>query len=117
MVEEITDANFDEKTGQTGLVVVDFHATWCGPCKMYGPIFEQVAGENTDVKFYKMDNDANQKGKDLGVMGVPTTIFFKGGAEVDRQAGLMDAVTLKSKVDSLKVTNVNTGKPLNTSTP
>ena len=101
MVEEITDANFVEKTGG-GLVVVDFHATWCGPCKIYGPVFEEVAGQNSDIKFFKMDNDANQKGKELGVMGVPTTIFFKDGKEVDRQSGAMPAETLKSKIDSLK---------------
>ena len=101
MVEELTDANFDEKT-RSGLVVVDFHATWCGPCKMYAPIFEQVAGQITDVKFYKMDNDKNQKGKDLGVMGVPTTIFFKDGAEIDRQVGALDTETLKSKVEAQK---------------
>ena len=59
MVDEITDATFEEETSE-GVVLIDFWATWCGPCKMQSPVIDQLSEEMDDVKFTKMDVDQNQ---------------------------------------------------------
>ena len=60
MVDEITDATFEEETSE-GVVLIDFWATWCGPCKMQSPVIDQLSEEMDDVKFTKMDVDQNQE--------------------------------------------------------
>lgn len=87
MVEEITDQNFAEETNN-GVVLTDFWATWCGPCKMQSPVIDQLAEERQDVKFTKMDVDQNQEtAKDLGIMAIPTLLIKKNGQIVDRLTG------------------------------
>ena len=67
MVDEITDATFEEETSE-GVVLIDFWATWCGPCKMQSPVIDQLSEEMDDVKFTKMDVDQNQEtARNLGV--------------------------------------------------
>lgn len=68
MVDAITDKNFDEET-KNGVVLTDFWATWCGPCKMQSPVVDELAKERQDVKFTKMDVDQNQDtAKALGII-------------------------------------------------
>ena len=87
MVEAINDQNFEEETN-SGVALIDFWATWCGPCKMQSPVIEQLAEERQDVKFYKMDVDQNQDtAKNLGIMAIPTLIIKKDGNIVDRITG------------------------------
>jgi thioredoxin 1 len=79
---EITDANFASEVEQDGgLALVDFWATWCGPCRMVAPILEELAGEyEGKVKVGKLDVDANQQtAVRFGVRSIPTIMFFKGG--------------------------------------
>ena len=69
--------------------VVDFYAVWCGPCKMFGPIFEEVANEK-DMDFVKLDVDKySDIAREYGVMSIPTIILFKDGVEVKRYTGFM----------------------------
>jgi len=69
--------------------VVDFYATWCGPCKMFGPIFEEVSKTN-NINFIKVDVDKNSDiAREYGVMSIPTIILFKEGKEVKRFTGFM----------------------------
>ena len=69
--------------------VVDFYATWCGPCKMFGPIFEEV-GEQENINFVKIDVDKNPEiAREYGVMTIPTIISFDKGKEVKRHIGFM----------------------------
>ena len=69
--------------------VVDFYATWCGPCKMFGPIFEEVSKEK-DVNFVKLDVDNfSDIAREYGVMSIPTIIVFRDGKEVKRFTGFM----------------------------
>ena len=69
--------------------VVDFYATWCGPCKMFGPIFEEVANEK-NINFVKLDVDKyGDIARKYGVMSIPTIILFNDGKEVKRHTGFM----------------------------
>ena len=86
----VTDANFkDEVEQHTGLAVVDFWATWCGPCRMVAPILDQLAGEyNGKAKVIKVDVDTNQTtASRFNIRSIPTVLFFKDGKIVDQVVG------------------------------
>lgn len=89
MALEITDATFDSTISQPGLTVIDFWAEWCGPCRMVGPVIEELAKEyEGKVVIGKCDVDTNSEApRKLGVRGIPAIIFFKDGKEVDRVTG------------------------------
>ena len=89
--------NFNDiiKSGQ--LTLVDFYATWCGPCKMQGPIVEQLSEERTDVKFCKLNIDeAMQIAMSLGITSIPTIMVVKDGEITYKQAGLMQKAQLNA---------------------
>lgn len=70
--------------------IVDFYATWCGPCKMLGPVFESVSEEVSDIKFVKVDIDKHEDlCREYKVMSVPTLILFENGKEVRRSIGFI----------------------------
>lgn len=97
MVEAITDQNFKDET-KDGVVLTDFWATWCGPCKMQSPVVEKLAEERQDVKFTKMDVDQNPNTpKEFGIMAIPTLLIKKDGEVVDRITGY----TPKEKLDEI----------------
>lgn len=86
----ITDKDFEEKVlKSSGPVLVDFWATWCGPCKMAEPVLEELSNEYSGkVTIAKVDVDANQSSSSkYGIMSIPTTVLFKGGKEIGRQVG------------------------------
>lgn len=86
----VNNDNFEELVkNNKGLVLLDFYATWCGPCKMLSPILEQVNEECSDITVAKLDVDEGLKvAKEFGVMSVPTTIVFVNGVEKERMVGL-----------------------------
>lgn len=86
-MKEFIDGNFVEEINE-GLVLVDFFANWCGPCKMIGPHLEALAKEKSDVKFLKVDIDNHQELKTIyQIKSIPTLILFKDGIEVSRRVG------------------------------
>ena len=88
-VEHLNEDNFDEKIA-SGVTLVDFFATWCGPCKMLGPVIEEL-GEESDgsYKVFKLDVDEGADiAMDYGVMSVPTMVIFKNGEEFGRMIGV-----------------------------
>jgi thioredoxin 1 len=87
-IVNVTDQNFSQETSE-GLVLADFWAPWCGPCKMIAPVLEEIDGEMEDkVQIVKLDVDENQEtaGK-YGVMSIPTLLLFKDGEVVDQVIG------------------------------
>ncbi len=98
----VTDDTFETEVIQSDkMVIVDFWATWCGPCKMIAPILEEVASEYEDqVKIAKLDVDANNRtaGK-YGIMSIPSLLFFRNGEEVDRVIGAIPKSQLKSRLE------------------
>ena len=100
----INDSNFNEKINQNKLVLVDFFATWCGPCRMQGPILERVKDELGDqVEIYKLDVDeAEKSAKAYGVMSIPTLILFKDGKEVAKNVGLMSQERVLDMIENNK---------------
>jgi thioredoxin 2 len=90
----LTESDFDRQIGKSDIpVVVDFWAAWCGPCKMMAPQFERAAKElEPSVRLAKLDTEAAQGiAARYGIRSIPTMIAFKGGREVSRQTGAMDA--------------------------
>ncbi|NMA05163.1 MAG: thioredoxin [Acholeplasmataceae bacterium] len=86
-MKEFIDSNFEEEISE-GLVLVDFFATWCGPCKMISPQLEELAKEKSDVKFLKVDVDNHPDLKvSYQVKSIPTLVLFKDGIEVSRRVG------------------------------
>lgn len=84
-----TEDNFNELIGGD-LVLVDFFATWCGPCKMLSPVLEELASERDNVKVVKIDIDENAElARSYGIMSVPTMILFKNGKQVSMKNGYM----------------------------
>lgn len=103
-VLHVTDANFDDEIIKSDLpVLVDFSATWCGPCKQLKPIVEELATQyEGKVKIAHVDVDeARQAAMKYGVMSVPTVLYLKGGQVRDSQIGVLAKEKMAAKIDSL----------------
>lgn len=104
MTVEVTDSNFEEEVLKSDKpVLVDFWAEWCGPCRMVGPIVDELAKEyDGKVVMAKMDVDSNpDTSVKFGIRNIPTILFFKNGEIADKQVGAVPKATLASKLDAL----------------
>jgi len=104
MAIEITDANFDELVMKsTQPVVVDFWAEWCGPCRMIGPIIDELYTEYEGKALIgKVNVDANSGvATQFGVRSIPTVLFIKNGEVVDKSVGAVPKTTLSGKLDAI----------------
>lgn len=89
MIKHATEENFNDLIHKE-LVLVDFFATWCGPCKMLGPVLEDLANDRSNVEIVKVDVDKCENiARSYGIMSVPTLLLFKNGALVSKKSGYM----------------------------
>lgn len=95
---ELTESNFEETISNNDIVLVDWWASWCGPCRMFAPIFEEAAEQHDDIVFGKVDTEANQAlAGGAGIMSIPTLMVFRDGIRVFSQPGALP----KSALDDL----------------
>lgn len=103
MALEFTDSNLKEYIAGNKLVVVDFWAEWCGPCRMIAPIINELATEyEGKVAIGKMNVDDNiETPERFGIRNIPTILFFKGGELVDKHVGIIQKSALEEKINAL----------------
>lgn len=100
---ELTDDNFETTIKDSNIVLVDFWATWCGPCKQFAPVFEQSAKDNPDIVHGKLDMEAEQRtAAAAGITSIPTLMAFREGVLVFSQASALPADALAQAVESVK---------------
>ena len=102
MAKIATNTSFDELLQSEKLVIVDFWATWCGPCRMLSPLLDEVEAEMEDkVEVVKVNvDDADEIAMRFRIMSIPTLIFFKNGEMVDRSVGAMPKSALVEKINA-----------------
>lgn len=100
----LTSASFESEVNvKDTLVVIDFWASWCGPCKMLAPVYEKVAGEMTDVKFCKVNVDEEPElAREFQISSIPTVICVKNGEAKDISVGYMSEGELRAYVEKNK---------------
>lgn len=105
MTQPLNDSQFSENVlNSKGLVLVDFWAEWCGPCRQLGPILEAIDEEmGGDVTIYKMNvDDSPETASQFGIRSIPTMFLFKDGKHVDTKVGLNTQSTISSWIESYK---------------
>ena len=102
-IVHVIEDNFQKEIESSNLVLVDFFANWCGPCKMLSPVLESVASKKTDLKILKVNVDECESlARKYGVMSIPTLILFKEGNLISSQIGFMGEDDLISWIDGTK---------------
>jgi thioredoxin 1 len=103
MAKDLNNDNFDEIVKAGKPAVIDFWATWCGPCRRVSPIIDELAEEYGDkVNIAKCDTEENDAlTTKFGIMSIPTVLFFKNGELVDKQVGAAPKESYKKKIDAL----------------
>ena len=105
---DITTADFEKTVTENDIVLVDFWAEWCGPCKAFGPVFDKVSGKNPEITFAKVDTDAEQQlGAMLQIQSIPTLMAFREGIAVFRHSGAIPEQALDDLVEQIKGLDMN----------
>ena len=99
----LTLDTFEETVMGDGITFVDFWEEWCGPCKMFGPIFEKASDAHPDIRFAKVDTEAEQQlGGSLGIQSIPTIMAFRDGVLLFSQPGALPAASLDQLISSVR---------------
>lgn len=99
----LTSKTFEETVTKPGIALVDFWATWCGPCRMFAPVFEKASETHTDVTFGKIDTEDQQElSAAAGITSIPTLMAFRDGVLVFRQPGALPAATLEKLIQAVR---------------
>jgi len=103
MTTDLKLADFESTVTSDGITLVDFWASWCGPCRAFAPVFEEVAGENPDLTFAKVDTEAEQElAGMLQIQSIPTLMIFRDGIQLFRQAGALPKAALEDLVKQVR---------------
>jgi thioredoxin 1 len=99
----VSEAEFEKLVNDSEILFVDFWAEWCGPCKMFGPIYEAASEKHSDVVFAKVDTEAEQSlAGTAGITSIPTLMAFRDGILLFREAGALPANSLEELITTIK---------------
>jgi thioredoxin 1 len=107
-VLELTESTFDDAVSDSDILVVDWWAAWCGPCRMFAPVFEAAAGRHADIVFAKVDTDANPALSSAArIRSIPTLMVFRDGVLVFSQAGALPAAAFDELIADVRALDMD----------
>jgi len=105
---QLTKDTFESTIEESDIVLLDFWAEWCGPCRMFGPVFEEASNTHPDIVFGKIDTEAEQDlAGALGIMSIPTLMIFREGIGVFSQPGALPAAALEDLITQVRALDMN----------